>query len=80
MTLKEKLTLVSNQAIFNHSSYGPLFGSSKHTDFFIHDKSNENNNSHAQIGYNYKNNKFQTNNEQSYLAFTGNKLGDFKIM
>ena len=78
LTENNKFNLVNKEnAIFNHSNYGPTFGGGH--DLVIHDKANPNNSSNARINCTYKNQKYEGNQNKAWEKFTGNASANFKV-
>jgi hypothetical protein len=68
----DKFSLQSKSyALRYYPGYGPMFGNSNGTDFFITNKANVNRDSGANICNGYYNNKYIVNNNESWLKFSG---------
>lgn len=80
LTNGDKFTLSNDKdpAVYHNSVHGPVFG--KGNDLFISDKANVYSISHANINFSYVNEKYQFNDDETWLKFIGNVSSRFKIL
>ena len=80
--MKEKFVPQTDQLIYRHSGYGPVFGSSSGWDIYISDSCNTNNSqAYFPNGYNRAGENKLINNQESNMMFSGQTNGyDFKVL